>query len=828
VSGNDRRSLASLWTRFTLARPRWILLGVLISTLFFAWGITRIEFGTRILDFYGHDSNELIRTIESDFRESVDLEIIFVTKHPGRSLIEPEMLHKQFRVLKAIRERFPVDTQSLPDAIDEGLRRARKKPLLEVTDYTDVAQGVLGLSGGRTVRDLEKVTRNLLSHPEAIGFYTRLRFAMGVLPGGFLPMQKSGGPSGASRAKFFPPKLEAVKGFIKWEGPEDLGTRTRTELQIRDVARSFIDEDLDIYLLSRELVAAEIDERTTENIALLGLTVTAATIALYWIFFTSAQEVLIPLVLVGIAAIWTFGLAGWTGIHIGFVHLLALPILVGTGNDDAFVFGSQLRVEREETRELAQAIERTFAKVGRAIFLTTLTTCVAFAAAAWASNDTALKTFYLLVAVSMVVVFFLTVLLQGPLRVSGRRNQAASPARSPLEVSLHKAFLGVSARAAEPSLRYITRHPRVLWVLLLATLAGMCLSLGLRTEFRAKLFLRPDMQTFAAYDVDEKYYGNTYPGYLLIEGNVENPEVVRRLKHVQENLAQYPLAQRVLYGANVNSITELIDKLFIPITPHTDMQSVFDRVTTNTKTADFVLDETFQEAAAHRVRKRAGRYDGLLVKFFVSGPGDKGENVRTFVAQLEHELAKAGLYDRPDVTIRVGGGLIVDSIEEAHMFGGMVQGFLVSLLINFLVLCLVWRSLSLASIAVFPLLLSGAITVATMLLFGVKLNVMNLGLGAIVIGVGIDYPIHILEAYFEAGGSGAENPCEAMRGALRSMGPSLWAGAATTMVGFAACSLLGMPGAVTFSLLMTWALFCTFLAALVVLPALALRSRVAT
>ena len=47
-------------------------------------------------------------------------------------------------------------------------------------------------------------------------------------------------------------------------------------LQIRDLARSFVNDDLNIYVLSRDLISAEVDARTAQNLILMALTVMPA------------------------------------------------------------------------------------------------------------------------------------------------------------------------------------------------------------------------------------------------------------------------------------------------------------------------------------------------------------------------------------------------------------------------------------------------------------------------------------------------------------------------------------------------------------------------
>ena len=77
--------------------------------------------------------------------------------------------------------------------------------------------------------------------------------------------------------------------------------------------------------------------------------------------------------------------------------------------------------------------------------------------------------------------------------------------------------------------------------------------------------------------------------------------------------------------------------------------------------------------------------------------------------------------------------------------------------------------------------------------------------------------------YFEAKTTTGGRSLEAINQTLQSMGPSIWAGALTTMVGFLACVILAMPVAVSFGLLMAWAILWVYLFTMFCLPALLVR-----
>lgn len=134
-------------------------------------------------------------------------------------------------------------------------------------------------------------------------------------------------------------------------------------------------------------------------------------------------------------------------------------------------------------------------------------------------------------------------------------------------------------------------------------------------------------------------------------------------------------------------------------------------------------------------------------------------------------------------------------------------------------LVLALRSVRLALVTVVPIGLVVVWLYALMELTGLALNFVTATIGAVSIGVGIDYSIHMTERYREelarSGGSLA-----ALERAARGTGVSLLASAGSSVLGFAIMGLAPMPLFATYGTLTALMIFLALAAALLVLPAL--------
>jgi predicted RND superfamily exporter protein len=124
--------------------------------------------------------------------------------------------------------------------------------------------------------------------------------------------------------------------------------------------------------------------------------------------------------------------------------------------------------------------------------------------------------------------------------------------------------------------------------------------------------------------------------------------------------------------------------------------------------------------------------------------------------------------------------------------------------------------------AMAPVVMAVTLILGVMGMFGIPLNVLNVTVGAIAIGLGLDYPIHLIERFMEEREKGQEPP-EATATALATMGPHILASALTTVMGFSAACVLALPMLVSFGLIIGAAIALVYLASMLLLPVLLAR-----
>ena len=142
----------------------------------------------------------------------------------------------------------------------------------------------------------------------------------------------------------------------------------------------------------------------------------------------------------------------------------------------------------------------------------------------------------------------------------------------------------------------------------------------------------------------------------------------------------------------------------------------------------------------------------------------------------------------------------------------------VAIMVMFLVL---FRSLSLALIAIAPNLLAAAIVMGGMGWAGIPLDIMTITIAAIVVGIGVDHAIHYVHRFMREFPSD-RNYLATMYRCHQSIGRALYYTSVTVIAGFSILALSNFNPSIYFGLLTGLAMLAAVVGSLLLLPRLIL------
>jgi hydrophobe/amphiphile efflux-3 (HAE3) family protein len=141
-----------------------------------------------------------------------------------------------------------------------------------------------------------------------------------------------------------------------------------------------------------------------------------------------------------------------------------------------------------------------------------------------------------------------------------------------------------------------------------------------------------------------------------------------------------------------------------------------------------------------------------------------------------------GMTGNPPIRVEILRMLVQDAVFT----------FLVSYAIIFGLVIVLQRSLNNAALMMIPLTLGVAWTVGTLGWMGIPLSIATVGIGAMILGLGVEYGVFMLSRYEEFILQG-ETTAHAISKAVPAVGLALVGSGGTTIVGFLALTLSIMP-----------------------------------
>ena len=210
-------------------------------------------------------------------------------------------------------------------------------------------------------------------------------------------------------------------------------------------------------------------------------------------------------------------------------------------------------------------------------------------------------------------------------------------------------------------------------------------------------------------------------------------------------------------------------------------------------------------------------YDLTTISFQIPGTRDQsvvtaaGKSLRPIIAELANQesINKTGLTGSPFTREKQ----LTESTKTLY------TSLPIAIIAATILLVVAMRSLRYAIVTVVPIGLVVAWLYGIMYLAGFALNYVTAMIGAISIGVGIDYSIHMTQRFREELDR-REGQIEAIKRAAAGTGVALVASAASSIVGFAIMGFAPMPIFASYGQLTAVMIFLALLASLIVLPCL--------
>jgi hydrophobe/amphiphile efflux-3 (HAE3) family protein len=509
------------------------------------------------------------------------------------------------------------------------------------------------------------------------------------------------------------------------------------------------------------------------------------------------RRVVFPLATTLVSVLAMTGMMGYVGFDFNAVMLTVLPVAMGLGID----YGLQIQTRYVEERRAGvppTAAAATAARTaGRAVALALGTTLVGLGSL-FTAQVPPVRQFGATTAFSVLVSMGLSLTVLVALLVAFDDGEVESSAST----SHHDPSGGADGDSGIESLfdglgRALSLRPLLAVLLVGGLVAGGAAAYPAVDTKEDMLDYWPDIEE--RQDIRETEQRLLSPNilYVIVEAdNAYEREVFLEIREFQRELEQH-------------------EEIVTPMSPVRGME-----ITNHDQVPE---GEAFDENLAKRAKvdrpptlgkTPADHPDRVIVQLFVRDIAGQTERE---VIDYTKETANATLPGSMDA--RVTGEMVINRNVIENVTAGLTRTTVVSFLVGGVFLALALRSLRES------LLLVGGVAATTMAMvaggmyvLGVPWNPLTVTTAAIVLGIGVDYAVHVYERFREEAADGVR-PAVAVRTAVAQKSRPVLGSGATTMFGFGVLVVSDFPVLSNFGLAIGLAMGLAMFTSFVFLPA---------
>ncbi|MCL7415008.1 MAG: RND family transporter [ANME-2 cluster archaeon] len=554
------------------------------------------------------------------------------------------------------------------------------------------------------------------------------------------------------------------------------------------------------------------NEMTTSMVPLLMISAVLMIVVLYLVFRHVRWKLLpLPIVLLGI--IYTFGAMGYLRIPLSMVSMSAFPILIGLGIDYAIQFHNRIEEELERGEDEAQAVIETIKHTGPAVLIALTITGLGFFSL-FTSSVPMIQDFGKLLLIGIVMCFLSSLfvgvtVIYGLDRLIKKKNNQIKGTNKVKKLEPNSSIESIDPNVSkiELFLKKITNfsinHP-----IFVLGIAGLLCFSGLYAD--SFVPIQTDVKTFVPQDMpalmDLTHLGDIIGGTdalnLIIKvDNSADPEVLRWMDEFSEH--EVERRGRIYDASSIVPIIKSMNGGTIP-----------------DNSAD--IERLYQQVPQMQKDRYVHGKNMLLLDFGIGNAiGDIGLNgIRELTGIVQDDIS--WMSPPPGVEVTITGNSVVFTTVIWSLTSGRVAMTLTGLILVFLGLLVIYRDWLKALTPVVTMFMVIGWAGGIMYFIGIDYTPMTATLGALILGVGSEYAVLMMERYFEERDKGV-SPVEAMQAASSKIGKAIVASGLTTIFGFSA--LIASPFSMNsnFGLVTVLDVALALLATFIVFPAVLVK-----
>ena len=625
------------------------------------------------------------------------------------------------------------------------------------------------------------------------------------------------------------------------------------ELEMDDVVKGMKFESVEAHALGQSVLDNAINDASNESTGQLFMLVIILVIGVLFVTFRSPVDVGLTMFALMMAIIWSNGFASLLQFEPSFFAVIVPILLVGLGVDYGIHLVMRYREELVEDWNIDKASSSSIMFVGSALLLATTTTMVGFLSNV-ASDLTPIREFGIQVAIGVLSAFLIFVTFIPACRILIDRRYEAQGKKllsdtnekiirgrkeEGEQTGILDNFMALGAKVA------IENPQRVLAVVAVITLITGYAAMGISTEFNFNDFLPEEVEiTEHFHYLQDEFSTSNEFSFIYISGSVATFDVFNQINNTQVELSDgddWVNPDQSMMFSPLNGMRDLASN-DSDMNPFDFYNSTFEELfNSNDADGDLVpdSDEGVRELLdwimigdGKEVPNMVSNFiyydeetDDYTVAYILVNTKSKNAYFSEVVEELEKDsegLESLETEGKVDSVVVTGFPAIIEVVVNtinATMMGSIIYTIILSFIILTAIFWYTDKQPWLGPLTMVPVLLVLVWILGTMVAIGYALNVFTILIGALTVGLGVTYAIHISHRFIEEM-EHHHSLEKAVNNTVKNTGSALFGAAMTTVLGFGVLFFAILPPMKQFGTMTALTIFYSFLSSVWVLPSI--------
>lgn len=526
-------------------------------------------------------------------------------------------------------------------------------------------------------------------------------------------------------------------------------------------------------------------------------------VSMLYFFFREWRGVLMPFSVVAMSIIFSFGVMALFGWQISLMSILMPIMLIAIANNYGIhmIALYQELAKSPEPMSMIDICKRIYVDLKRPIIITGLTT---IAGVLGLLTHSMIPAAQLGVITSVGIAFALILSLWFvPAMLSYFKVRLPEPNAKPKKAAIADRWLDRFSR-------WVSYHPRLtVGISVLIAVLGTLGVFLVKVDTNIEGYFLGKSEVRRSTELINNEFGGAQFISILFEGDVLQPDILRRMEHYEEEIRKEPAV------GNVNSPVTLVKELSKGF--YTSEEEGYNQIPETVDEA-YQFIEIFAMGGNEDAVEQFIDYNYEYARMIISlrdGSNSAGKNLLTKLKEMTKD----------DPNVRFITGTALTKIELADMVvSGQIKSLIFAMIMIFLIISFIFRSPKAGILSSVPLSIAIIVLFGLMGILGISLDIATALLSSIMIGIGVDYTIHFLWRFKTERARGMDHK-EAASITLRNTGRGIFFNAVSVIIGFLALSLSYFAPMRYFSALIVISITICLISALVLIPAIVILTK---